>query len=348
MAVTVDTSDPTRAVFTTSKVEWTIFREPVTEGANWVGPGYVARAKELLSGAGRWLMDDLTNGDSINDPRFGGLGCFGCHLGVAGQGKWDLTGRMRPELNGGWGVARARELGAPRIESGVGKYAVEVDLRDGWTDPLLVVGYDYTIRDTGLDCYVTVAQAAPAGPGAYFIKEPKLVACVSPHLTGPNFRRLTVWSRAGALLRTIDLTALPDPPVGTAQLPEDLRCRARWENSSRNPGQTFNVVAEAAPAAGGVGETWEGSLHGLDRWAQLANSRAQYSPSCAAYCLTGGLLKRKWEVASWTTDERSSCMFHAWEGGTGYPDCECALRAWAPNEGWVTCLSASLGAGWTV
>jgi hypothetical protein len=60
----------------------------------------------------------------------------------------------------------------------------------------------------------------------------------------------------------------------------------------------------------------------------------------------GGTLSRNWEIAK-RGDAPISLMLHAWEGGTGLPDCLACARAFGPaSESCTAYLSVSLGEGW--
>jgi hypothetical protein len=87
----------------------------------------------------------------------------------------------------------------------------------------------------------------------------------------------------------------------------------------------------------------------MDAWAQAANSRAVFEPSpCSAYCRQGpgSTLTRQWEVAKRGTEPCVEVMLHAWEGGSGVPDCLCCARSFVPGEARTSFLSVSDGAGW--
>ena len=81
---------------------------------------------------------------------------------------------------------------------------------------------------------------------------------------------------------------------------------------------------------------WCGSGVGFDGWAEAAQRRPAYSDVGRSYCLAGGArLRRRWEVASRSDDPGVSCLFHAWEGGSGLSDCLDASRAFGPpGETW--------------
>ena len=318
--------------------EHTIFKEIHRDASGQAGPGYVARVR---STQGVWIVDDVNGNDpnQLNDPRSGGIGQFGLHLLIRGLWKWDLTGKADAATNDGFGVARCRELGL-REEGSAVKAAFEVDLRDGYTDPLVTVGYDWTFLPDRVECHATVSQHEPRGPGAYFVKEPKLVVSVGPE---PEFREVAVLARDGTTIRVLDLMRLKHPATGTRQVRERERAGVRWQGSGHPTSPELSVMLLAAASAGADAELAHGSAHGLDGWAQVALGRERFSDSGESYCLEpSGGLKRRWEAAKRGDEWRSSVMFHAWEGGFGCNDCEVAARAWESGEGWVAYLAYSL------
>jgi hypothetical protein len=342
-----------------------------------VGPGYIGR---LRAPDGTLVVDDFygrggspATWGTINDPQNGGLGCFGFHLARRnGQHdpvnySWDVTGRHEAASRGGYGVSAARVATRPRVaragETQRVEAAFEVDFTDGESaaakKPLATVRYDYAFEQRLVTCRVAVTTGPGAGVGSpAFVKEPKLV-CHALGSTGPGaprYRTLEVLTDDRQRLASYDVWSLPSPGVKTQQLGQDGRARCRFTDPTL-PGLGLEVLA-AALADGDVREPWEGSQWGLDRWAVLANDREQLEP-CEpneAYCLQGPgtTLTRQWEVARWASKGRNSppppekpqtgVMLHAWEGGSGYPDCRCCFRRFGPaGETFRVALEFTLG-----
>ena len=89
---------------------------------------------------------------------------------------------------------------------------------------------------------------------------------------------------------------------------------------------------------------WYGSSVGFDGWAQAAQERPSYAQLGAPYCLgAAGGLRRRLEVAARTDDPALSCLFHGWEGGSGFADCMDASRAFGPSgETWTVAATYRL------
>lgn len=351
MAVSILTDDDEQVKFGNDdgEITWSKRRRVAVVDPNKLnGPGYVIRVKHGASGL--LLVEDFQNGGvSMNDPRNGGIGAWGCHLWRRVDGgpveAFDLTARQDGDLPGALHGAKSpvRVLGAPRITNGYGKFSYEVDFRDGFTNPLVTVGYDWTVLDSGVYAWVTTTLHPVPANIEYWIKEPKFVAAVGP-FGGPDFRQLGLFDAASNQLA---LWQLPTTGANVVnwQMPQNARTRCRWQASNAVPGLTFSVVAEAALGAGAASSFWEGSAYGYDGWAQVANGRPTPPGSCAGYCLDAGGLKRKWEGAKRGTEPKTAVFFHAWEGGNGYPDCSCSAVAWVP-ESWTVWVSFAVGAGW--
>jgi hypothetical protein len=193
------------------------------------------------------------------------------------------------------------------------------------------------------------------------VKEPKLVchSLGSERARGPRYRYVDVYRRDGSLIERFDIWALPDPSIKTKQWGYNQRVRVRFDDPDRG-NHYFNIVAEAL-GPDDQREDWEGSAFGLDRWAQLSNAREQLE-SCGdhqAYCRQGpdSTLTRQWETARWSSGKagtepeagrpQTGVMLHAWEGGSGYPDCRCCFRRFGPRgEAFSTYLCYSYGDGW--
>jgi hypothetical protein len=357
---------------------WTILKrhDPDTHAAG-PGPGYVSRF-ELPDGT--VIVDDPSDADgTVNDPRYGGLGCFGMHLARQNDAfrtlqvndyTWDVTGRHHAATRDGYGVGDGRLVDGPREATIATRRAVvlgiEVDFFDGESfprrHPLVTVRYDYVFWPSRVRSHVT----ATTGPGAHagspaFLKEPKLVchSLGSEGPDGPLYRYVDMYRRDGSLIERFDIWTLPDPTAKTKQWGYNGRVRARFDDPDHGH-HYFNVVAQAL-GPDDQGGDWEGSAFGFDQWAQLANGREQLEP-CGdhqAYCRQGegSTLTRQWETARWASGKAGSdpepgrpqtgIMLHAWEGGSGYPDCRCCFRRFGPEgESFVVYLCYSYGGGW--
>lgn len=342
-----------------------------------VGPGYIGRVR---APDGTLVLDDfypratpLPTWGTINDPVNGGLGCFGFHVARRnGQPDpvnytWDVTGRHEARSRSGYGVSAAKTVRAPRRLGSGSDERVEAAFEVSFTDgeaagaglPLATVRYEYAFFRRLVTCGVAVSTGPGAGVGnPAFVKEPKLV-CHALGTTAPGspvYRTLEVLSAEGASLAKADVWSLPSPGVKTLQIPHDRRARCRFADP-RLPHLVLEILADA-PTAAGAHEPWEGSTEGLDRWAVAANGREQLEP-CEpdeAYCLQGPgrTLTRQWELARWASAGRNSppppakpqtgVMLHAWEGGSGYPDCRCCFRRFGPaGETYRAFLAYSLG-----
>jgi hypothetical protein len=371
-------ADP-RLIFWNEIGAWSIWKR-FTWRANrtaCVGPGYIGRVR---APDGTLVVDDFyvrraapQTWGTVNDPQNGGLGCFGFHVARRnGQPdpvnySWDVTGRHEAASRGGYGVSASRVARQPQLVGGGADERVEasfaVDLTDGEAygagAPLATVRYDYAFHRRTVVCRVTVTTHPGAGVGSpAFVKEPKLVchALGSTEAGAPRYRNLDVLTRDRQLLTTYDIWSLPSPGVKTQQLGQDVRARCRFTDPLL-PHLPLEVFAEAL-GPGDARETWEGSQWGLDRWAVMANGREQLEP-CEpdeAYCLQGPgrTLTRQWEVARWASAGRNTppppekpqtgVMLHAWEGGSGYPDCRCCYRRFGPaGEAFRVFLCFTLG-----
>jgi hypothetical protein len=357
---------------------WTVLKRhaPGTTAAG-PGPGYITKFERP---DGTVVVDDPPDQDgTINDPRYGGLGCFGMHLARRNEFfktlqvvnySWDVTGRHHAHTRGGYGVGAGRVVEGPGPATVARRKAVvlgvEVDFFDGESfgdrRPIVVVRYDYVFWPACVRCQVTVTT----GPGAHggslaFLKEPKLVCHSLGSEDGPLYRYVDVYRRDGSLIERFDIWTLPDPTAKTKQWGYNGRTRVRFDDPERGH-HYFNIVAQAL-GADGVGEDWEGSEHGFDSWAQVANEREQLEP-CGdhqAYCRQGpnGTLTRQWETARWASGKAGSepepgrpqtgVMLHAWEGGSGYPDCRCCFRRFGPEgESFAASLCFSYRDGWVL
>jgi hypothetical protein len=317
-----------RVVLSNDAGDWLVWKEVSwsADGARVVGPGYVGRLQRRDGLPA--LVDDFRAPGTISDPRFGGLGAFGWHHARAGQGAWDIHGRLDAARNGGFGVARASVVEAPSIAAdGTGSVAVRVEFRDGWQDPVMAVTYRYVIAPRLLICLIEAEQRwQQDGHGQAFVKEPKLVTAVAP-----AYRLVDVYGSGEQLLRRIELGNLSEPWLQTAQIAARARQGVAFVGTAP---LTLTVTMQGWDGQRAL--PWYGSGVGFDGWAQAAQRRAAYAQQAASYCVAGaGRLRRRWEVAVRSDDPALSCLFHAWEGGSGFADCMDASRAFGPaGEAW--------------
>ena len=368
-----------RLIFWNAAGAWSIWKAFTWNAGRTacVGPGYIGRVR---APDGSLVVDDFyahggsqSDWGTINDPRAGGLGCFGFHVARRnGQPDpvnytWDVTGRHEAKSRFGYGVSRARVARSPRRVGSGDEERIEASFEVSFTDgeaagagvALAVVRYDYAFYARVVTCDVTVATGGGAHLGTpAFVKEPKLVchALGSTAPGSPVYRNLQVLTVASERLLASDVWSLPSPNVKTLQLPQDRRARCRFDDPVR-PHLTLEVLGQAL-GDDGTRMPWEGAAAGLDRWAQLSNERERLEPCQPdeAYCLQGPrkTLTRQWEVARWASTGAGSppppsrpqtgVMLHAWEGGSGYPDCRCCFRAFGPEgEAFRASLAYTLG-----
>lgn len=361
-----------RYTFQNADGDWHLWKAPThMASGSRVGPAYIGRYRRPSNG---WLIVDDTaavdpgNDLGLNDPRFGGLGAFGCHIarkneaflsgGNVNDYTWNLTDRMDAATDSGFGVSAVRWTVAPYVDAqGVGRATVETDLRDGYSNPVFTVKRDYRVYDSRVEVDVTVVCSWDGSGPPLYVKEPKLVAHSIGPVGGPAYRYLDLYDRAGALIRQVDYQALPSPTVSTEQIPDDGRCRLRFQ-APTDGNQYLNVVAEGL--SGATRQTWEGSAAGLDRWAQDANAQTPLEPTGPAYCKQGpgSTLSRKWEATRWASAGAGSppmngrphvgVMLHAWEGGSGYPDCRNCYVPVVPGNTYQAFMCFSFDTGWVV
>jgi hypothetical protein len=362
-----------RYVFGNDDGTFAIWKQVTAAGDLVVGPGYIGR------------MTFRTNGDridgfvppalSMNDPRWQGLGGFGWHhfRDIPGEPDiwnkgWEMLAHRSPSNPADpFGISGANVIVAPYVNAaGEIRASFGVDWVDRYSAAegkrIMLVRYDYIVDASQAKVWVTAVQqpdGSDSGPPAY-VKEPKIAVGVGGDSYTPGV--LEVFDAAGSRLREIDLwndPKLQDPAVGTVQVGFDSRCRLRFYDGANH----FNVVARGSDVPtygpdgkptnyGGRGQ-WEGATVGLDRWAQDADGRARFADApCGDYCLQGGSgtgmgsLTRQWEVAKRRDEADTEVMLHAWEGGSGLPDCLCCARALVPGEARTAYLSVSRDAGW--
>jgi hypothetical protein len=278
------------------------------------------RVTELRLASGALVVRDPPPADEpslhINDPRFGGVGCFGVH--IARQNEffphdlpnftWDLTERMSAPDHGGYGVC--------------GQTADTVLLSDGESSPkpILAVTHDLEQLTAGVRVRVTVEVAWDGTGRPLYFKEPKLVA---HGLHGYRFLQCRD-AAAQPLGPRHDLAALPKPDKHTLQLRHAERADVRLTGSAPPVTLTFD-------------------RSGWEQWADQADAGAPLGEG-KPYCLQGppaGHLSRAWEAAHWPDVDVAGVMFHAWEGGTGYMDCLCSFRPAVPGASYTVTLTAS-------
>ncbi len=278
------------------------------------------RFVKLVSKSGHVLLADPapTGRESyhINDPRFGGGGCFGVHVarrslafarGDLPNSTWDVTERMPAANNGGFGLLRSESSG----------FTTQTWLSDGesYPDPILSVTRKFTPKNGSAIISVSVEVLWKGAGSPLFFKEPKLVW---HSLRGFTF--LYVLDDQGRILGVRDLTKLPAPSKHTYQLRYPERAAVQFEK--RSWGKYPRLTVKFARS-------------GWDEWADEADASEPLVGDCAPYCLQGppaGKLSRAWESAHWPGKDAAGVMFHAWEGGSGYMDCLCAFRPAVPGS----------------
>jgi hypothetical protein len=345
--------------FTNSDGTWSVW-DKFTYQANrtqQIGPGYIGK---MVTPGGRVIVDDFKEAGIINDPRYGGLGAVGWHNARRNgdpnvyNRTWDLTIRQDASTNH-FGVVASRNIDGPRVSTdGALRYTIEVDLCDmySWPNPIMTVMYDYKIEDSNVKQWITFRSKWDGSGPALYIKEPKIVAATNVNYPGGSrYRKASVYTKSNILIGTKDLLTLPAPNVGTWQIGDDRRTRMMFHDAADGL-DALHIVAQAAPGSfSSTRVVWEGAPYGPDYWAQLANTRTIFENTGGAYCTQGpgGTLTRQWEVSKRPTEWNVDVMFHAWEGGSGYPDCLKVYRAWGPyGEEFTAYMDYSLGAGWQI
>lgn len=366
-----------RYVFANDDGTFTVWKNITYDGGNVVGPGYIGRVIHRNNG-NRLTEGFVSPSVSANDPRIQGLGFPAWHHyrqnpnepDIWNKG-WEMKGNMDAAAFGGeFGISSSEILVAPYKDDGgtirasfQSNFVDVFSVREG--KRIMTVRFDYLVNDSNLRLWITYTQfpdGLDAGPKP-FIKEPKAVCGVAPNQTDRYPARiLDVLHSSGSLLRSIDLKndpKLQDPTRGTVQVGFGGRARMRFFDEAK--ATYFNIVGRAStnlvydannrPINYGSRMNWEGANYGLDKWASLANARAEFDSSvCAAYCKQGGAgepgLTRQWEVAKRGGEPQTSVMFHAWEGGSGLPDCLCCAKAFVPGEKWTLFFSMSRNEGW--
>jgi hypothetical protein len=352
-----------RIEFVNDDGSWWVWKNHTSfAGGKNVGPGYVGR---MVRADGKVIVDDTVNvSHIINEPRAGGLGCFGIHAARANgeadvyNRTWDVTGRRNDTL----GIKSSSVIVPPYLSAdGLSiRASFGVVLGDGYGE-LVKLRYDYLCEASCLKQWVTAETLYNGALPSAFVKEPKIVCGIGPTTAnGIVYTKADVFDSASVAVRPqIDLPSIGDPTVNTVQLGQNARVRVRLRAGTSD---YFNVVAEANTAMTydpvtlkvtnyGTRSVWEGSTVGLDKWAQASNGRTVFENTGGAYCLQGpgSTLTRQWEIARRPAEPECGIMFHAWEGGSGYPDCLKCYRAYGPvGEKYTTFMCYSNDAGWVL
>ena len=255
------------------------------------------------------ILDPAPSGkisQHINDPRFGGFGCFGVHvarrneffpdLGRVYDWTWDITERMNAKDNGGFGVTASY---------GTDKEWTTL-LSDG-ESPIIAIKRVYDIRPHSFSMNVAVRVVWDGSGNPLYFKEPKLV-CHSLH----GYRYLWVGNKKH------DLMILPKPSVRTLQIRDPKHLTVKF-TGTRPP---ITVVLQGS---------------GWNDWRKQADESEPLVSMTHGqrYCQQGppsGHLTSAWEAAHWPTLDAAGIMFHAWEGGSGYSDCLSCFRPAIPNS----------------
>lgn len=327
-------SDGGRTDYKTGLTTWSIWDQPTQLGDRMMPAGCVGMVKEggsvLVDAAAPPLM-------SANDPSCGGLGFVGWHhyRDVPGANIWDKGGDLHLRRVGGFGVESSLCSSKPALKDGAIWSGYSQTIRDNW-GTVARVDHAYRFSGSGMQSWITLAMLPTDGPAVY-VKEPKVTVGIAAH-----YDKLTVSAGNGDLLTSVLLPNLTDPAKATRQLPQDLRHTLTFTGDS----PSLSVVAAGAVRQYQPRQVWENASCGFDRWAQIANTQTPLKPISASYCRQGGnnTLSRKWEVAKRSSSPKVQVMLHAWEGGTGYPDClDCFLR-WLPGQSFTAYVSARVGA----
>jgi hypothetical protein len=208
--------------------------------------------------------------------------------------------------------------------------------------------------------------------GRAFVKEPKLLAAVDGGgytrmvvfgRDGRIARNALERNRDGGWSSLACVWMGVNARDHTGQCDADDRVRVRFDfgdyasggdGRCGRPGRCLDVTMRALRADGRPAP-WEGSGVGLDGWARASGTRRAYAatdsrldgvrwsckgPSLARPATPSSPLLRRWELVGYRKDGRgrytaATAMFHAWEGGRGYGDCEPDARLFGPRgETW--------------
>ena len=352
-------------------------RFPVT-----VGPGYIARAQRLVDGV--VVTNDERRAGPGNAPGNGGLGGFGWHGARRGGSTfdynhaWSIDGRTcaadgwalgRP-FRPGVGVHAWRVTEAPNVVAGVGHLSVDVWLADVY-GPLVRLRYRYEVHPEVVRMQLWVTEIARGGHA--YVKEPKALAAAG----GGGYTRMVVLDGRERIARN-DLSENRDGDwqsrdciwMGvnayehTGQCDADARERVRFDFGDYASGADGRCadrclkVAMHAMSVGGRTALWEGSGLGLDGWAMASGRRPAYALrdsrldgvrwSCKAGSSSAPIVRR-WELVGYAKNAAgeyapATAMFHGWEGGRGFGDCEPQSRRFGPRgEIWAVEAEFSFG-----
>ena len=340
-------------------------RFPVT-----VGPGYIARAQRLVDGVVVTNDERRVGpGNAPGNGGLGGFGWHGARRGGPTfdyNHAWSIDGRncgadgwayghpFRP----GVGVYAWRVTEPAGIVAGVGHLSVDVWLADVY-GPLVRLRYRYEVHPDAVRMQLWVMEIAGGGRRA-FVKEPKVLAAAD----GGGYTRMVVLNTRGDVAQN----ALSENHDGawtsrdcmwmgvnarlhTGQCDANDRERVRFDFGDyssgvdgRCAGRCLNVTMHALSLAGRTA-LWEGSGLGLDGWAVASGQRAAYAHrdsrldgvrwSCKARSSSAPIVRR-WELVGYSKTALgayapATAMFHGWEGGRGFGDCEPQSRLFGPR-----------------
>lgn len=363
MPTIIDNED--RFIFANLDGSFTVWKGiTYNQNGNVVGPGYIGRAISRLDGT--YLTEGFVNPQtSCNDPRIQGVGLAAWHHyrdipnepDIWNKG-WEMKGNLDSAVYAGmFGIRDVNFVVYPfQDENDNVQATIDVNFVDSFSASegkrIMIVRYQYLVEPSNIKLWVSFTSfpdGFDSGPPA-FIKEPKVVCGIAPNRVDRfKAETLDIFGANGSLLEHVDLKTdarLQDPTKKTLQVAFNQRARMRFYDTK----QYWNFVGRSESH-----QDWEGGSDGLDRWARNADSRSEFDSSvCAAYCKQGGAgtgpgyLTRKWEVAKRAGEPQTLTMFHAWEGGSGLPDCLCCAKAFVAGERYTAFFSISRNDGWIV
>lgn len=298
-----------------------------TSPDRFAGPGYISEwqsptrlyVSETRYAQPRSPGENLHYGSagSINAPRFGGIGAFGCHLRLKGNWYTDqLTGRRSAQQHDKTGVVNAIVQATQDNQAIHVKAVVPLTEASVYPRTLMLVYYHWTFHPDSVSCIAGVSTRPHAEP--YWIKEPKFKLALIP-----DYRLVRWYNQSGKLLGEEDTRHLKDPRKHTRQ----IRAGGRWRVEFSGWTETLNFIGAAWNGSRPV--KWRGANYGLDKWAQDANQLNSFEPMTPGqrYCLQGAnnTLSRSWELVRGVDDLSGiGLLFLGWAGGSGHPDCWCA------------------------
>lgn len=277
-----------------------------------------------------------TKFESGNDPKCGALFLPAWHhyRDIPEDDIWNRGWELNPLRAGMYGVSRSRTFQKPKTDT-MGRIwlGIESDYYDRF-GYVMRVQHLYLARKAALSCWITFEQRArTAGPRA-FIKEPKItMAFRTP------FEFADVRDGHDKQLTFHDLRRITDPAKHTEQLRSPDRRVVRLIRPDK---KQVRVTAMSAIGARGRLYPWM-STYGLNAWTQASDGRRPFEDPTkdGKYCRQGpgSTLTRNWEIAK-SGHDISSLMLHAWEGGSGLPDClGCAREYGPPGESYTAYVS---------